>query len=116
MVRRRRTFGIGFKRQLVEDIMGGLTTCAEASRKHEISTSVIEKWQSRYREGTLVERSPEDENRLQKENELLKAKVGELTMEIDILKKFNDYVRRRRKEDTLVVTAKNLEASRRGAK
>ena len=50
------------------------------------------------------------------ENERLKAKIGELTMQIDLLKKLEAFARQMRKEDTSVITAKNLAQFQGGAK
>jgi cell division protein FtsB len=52
---------------------------------------------------------------LEKENEKLKAKIGELVMEIDLLKKFQKYMEKQKKLDTSVITAKNLDQFQKGA-
>ena len=112
----RRKFEVGFKRQVVEEIESGLITAAEAARRYDISQGVIDRWKEKYREGTLTGKPSTEENMLRAENERLKAKVGELTMQIDLLKKMEDYARRKRSENTSVITAKNLAIFRGGAK
>src|SRR5690606_38351470 len=52
---------------------------------------------------------------LEKENEKLKAKVGELTLQIDVLRKIDDWKRRQRNVDSAVITASNLDQFRRPA-
>lgn len=116
MGRTRRKFTIGFKQQVVEEIESGLVTKAQAARKYEVSVGVIDRWIWRWREGKLVERPTTEEKALQAENEKLKAKIGELTMQIDLLKKLEAYARQRRKEDTSVITLRNLAVFQGGAK
>lgn len=114
--RERRRFMVGFKQQVVEEIEHGLVTTAQAARKYEISASVIDRWRWKYQDGQLVERPSTEEKALRAENEKLKAKIGELTMQIDLLKKLDAYAQRRRKESTSVITAKNLAQFQGGAK
>lgn len=116
MVSARRKFEIGFKRQVVEEIEAGLVIPAEAARKHGLSQGVIDRWRAKYRAGTLVEKPSTEEKALRAENERLKAKVGELTMQIDLLKKMEAYARQQKSVNTSVITAKNLAVYRGGAK
>ncbi len=108
MGRNRRSFTIGFKQQVVAEVKSGQITLSGASRKYEISYGTVERWVHRFDEGKLVGLPSSDETALKAENERLKAKVGELTMEVDLLKKFNSWVQQRRKENTSVITEKNL--------
>jgi hypothetical protein len=48
--------------------------------------------------------------------EKLQAKIGELTMTIDLLKKLDESIRQQRKEDGCVITSKNLAQFQRHAK
>lgn len=112
----RRKFTIGFKQQVVEEIESGLLTRTAAARKYEISGSLVDRWIMKAREGSLNEKPSSVEMALRAENEKLKAKVGELTMLVDVLKKMEDYGRQRRNELSSVVTAKNLAVYRGGAK
>lgn len=116
MGKTRRKFEIGFKRQVVEEIESGLITKYGAARKYDISAGVIERWREKYEAGILTGKPTSEEKALKAENERLKAKVGELIMQIDILKKMEDYARQRRKEDTCVITGKNLGEFQGGAK
>ena len=116
MGKTRRKFEVGFKRQVVEEIESGLITTHGAARKYEISDGVIEHWKVKYHAGTLTDKPSNEEKMLKAENERLKAKVGELIMHIDVLKKMEDYARQKKKEDTCVITAKNLAQFQGGAK
>ena len=116
MGKTRRKFEVGFKRQVVEEVESGLITKHGAARKYEISDGVIERWMSKYHAGTLTDKPSNEEKALKAENERSKAKVGELIMQIDILKKMEDYARQKRREDTCVITGKNLAEFQGGAK
>lgn len=116
MGKTRRKFTTGFKQQVVQEIESGLVTKAQAARKYEISVGVIERWIWKSRDGSLVEKPSTEEKALKVENERLKAKVGELTMTVDLLKKMEAFAQERRKETSSVVTAKTLGLLRGGAK
>lgn len=112
----RRKYELGFKRQVVEAIESGLIRAAEAARKYDVSASLIERWRTKYREGTLVDRPTTEELSLKGENERLKGKVAELTMENDLLKKLTDSERRQRSERSSIVTGRSLAVCAGGAK
>ncbi|HLB59573.1 MAG TPA: transposase [Bdellovibrionota bacterium] len=116
MGRNRRKFAIGFKQQVVDEVESGLMTKYEAARKYEISASVIDRWTLKAQAGALIEKPTSEEKALRAENEKLKAKVGELTMLIDVLKKMEAFGRERRKETLSVVTRQNLAQLQGGAK
>lgn len=82
----RRTYEVGFKRHVVEEVELGLLRPAEAARKYDVSPSLIECWREKYREGTLVDRPTSEELSLRAENERLKIKVAEQALENDLLK------------------------------
>lgn len=110
----RRKFQVEFKQQLVQQIESGVLTQSQAAREYQISASVISKWRLQFQRGVLVERPSTRERLLEAENEKLKAKVGDLTMKIDLLKKMEDYARRQRSADSSVITGRNLVQFRKG--
>lgn len=112
----RRSFTIGFKEQLVSEIKGGAETISSASRKYEVGYVTILGWVKRFDEGKLSGKGNTETLALKAENERLKTKVGELTMEIDLLKKFRSWIQQRRNADTSVITARNLAQYVGGAK
>ena len=116
MGKNRRKFTVGFKQQVVQEIESGLVTKAQAARKYEVSAGVIDRWIWKDRDGSLVEKPSTDEKAVRAENERLKAKIGDLTMQIDLLKKLGAYAQQRRKENTSVITARNLAQFRGGSK
>jgi transposase-like protein len=116
MGKTRRKFATGFKQQVVQEVEAGLVTKAQVARKYEVAAGVIDRWIWKYREGTLTERPSSEEKVLKAENERLKAKIGELTMQIDLLKKLEAYAQQRKKENTSVITLRNLAVFQGGAK
>jgi len=53
---------------------------------------------------------------MEAENEKLRAKVGELVMQMDYLKKWQAWVQQRKNADTSIITAKNWDQFRKPAK
>jgi len=74
---------------LVVEILRGETSVAEAARQHALTVAEIEEWRERFLTSAVngLRSKPFDDEAL-KEAEIrrLKQKVGELVMDIDILK------------------------------
>ncbi len=51
MSKKYKSYDIGFKQQIVQEIESGVITQAEAGRVHGIASSVISKWIQKSREG-----------------------------------------------------------------
>jgi len=84
-MRKQRTFSPEFKRQIVEELLSGVSTPAQICRRHEISSGLLYYWKKQYgqtdpgshskREAALQERVQQLEQMLGKaylENEFLK--------------------------------------------
>ena len=112
----RRKFEAEFKRQLVAQIEAGQITLREAAREHQLSRSLVEYWREQYRNNGLVDRPSSRERQLEAENEKLKAKIGDLVMQMDHIKKLQTWVQRKKSADTSVITAKNWDQFRKPAK
>jgi transposase-like protein len=112
----RRKYDVEFKRQLILQIESGQLTAGQAAREHQRSRQVIHYWRSQYRNNGLVDRPSNRERELEAENEKLKAKIGDLVMEMDHLKKWRAWVQRQKSVDTSVITAKNWDQFRKPAK
>jgi len=112
----RRKFEVEFKRQLIAAIEAGSLTASQAAREHQISRQLIYYWRDQYRNNTLVDQSSPRERQLEADNEKLKAKIGDLVMQIDHIKKLQVWVQQQKNADTSVITAKNLDRFRRPAK
>lgn len=112
----RRKFEVEFKRRLVEQVVSGQITLSAAARQYQVSPSVIQRWRTQYEANQLVDRPSSHERALEAENERLKAKVGDLVMQLDHLKKMQSCMERNRNADTAVITGKNWGRYRKGAK
>ena len=74
---------------LVLDILRGDTSVAEAVRKHALTVAEIEDWKQRFLSGAenaLRSRPLDDEAQKDREIKRLHQKVGELVMDLDIVK------------------------------
>ena len=73
---------------LVISLLKGETTGAEAARRHRLKVVEVEEWRERFplgAENALRARPKEDDALRQEQINRLKRKVGELTMDLDIL-------------------------------
>lgn len=111
-----RHFDDEFKRSLIAQIDGGALTKGQAAREHHISASLIDRWQKQIHEGSLRSRPSAREKQLERELEIYKKKVGEQSIQIDLLKKFLDSSASMRRSNGCVVTGKSAAPSGKGAK
>ncbi len=114
----RRKFEGEFKQQLIEQVETGQITVAQAAREYQVSRSLIDRWRKQYHNqtGALADQPSPRERRLEAENEKLKAKVGDLVMQIEHLKKPQTWVQRRKDASSSAITAGNLGQFRKRAK
>ena len=104
----RRKFDISFKVQVCQRIEAGVQTVAEICRENQIQRTVVEGWLQRYVSGTLTGKASDRQNELERENERLKTKIGELTMTIDLLKKVELWKKRQINVASSIITSSNL--------
>jgi transposase-like protein len=74
---------------LVLSLLKGETTAAEAARRHRLKVAEVEDWRDRFllgAENALRARPKEDEALREAELNRFKRKVGELTIDLDILR------------------------------
>jgi transposase-like protein len=108
MGKQRRKFETGFKQQIVGEVESGLLSVSAASRKYQISGSVIDRWREQARQGGLQTAASVREKSLERENRELKEKLAELYLENSQLKKLGDWLRRHKSVSTSVITAQSL--------
>lgn len=116
MGRIKRRFDAQFKNRICESIRGGLLSINEACRDYQLGRTTVDRWLAAFDNGGLADRPNSREKELERENERLKAKVGELTMQVDILKKIEDWKRREKSVASSIITEKNLARFQRPAK
>lgn len=90
MKKSRRKFTAAFKAEVAIEAIKERMTLAELSRKYEVHPNIISKWKQEFleRSSEIFETSPPDEN-IEKEKDRLYAKIGQLEMERDWLKKIS---------------------------
>jgi transposase-like protein len=82
------------KAALVIDILQGRTTAAEAALRHSLTLAEVDQWRDDFiTQGTEALRShPRDlAQQFEAREKTLLAKVGELTLHVDLLKKAHRY-------------------------
>lgn len=82
----KRTFTNEFKRQTVEELLSGINTRAQISRKYNLSGGLIAHWKEQYEQGKLGN-EPTQEAALKERIKELEGMIGRLAMDNDILKK-----------------------------
>lgn len=103
----RRRFDAEFKREICEAVIAG-QSINELCQDHQLHKGVVERWVEKFQQGEALGRPSAREKALERENEKLKAKIGDLVVQIDLLKKFQQTLRQRRNVDSSVITGKNL--------
>lgn len=116
MGKQRRKFETGFKQQIIQEVESGLLSVSAASRKHQISGSVIDRWRRQAKQGGVEAAPSVREKLLERENRELKERLAELYLEVDHLKKLGDWLRRHKGVSTSVITAQNLARLPKGSK
>lgn len=100
---KKRKFSVEFKRQVVEEIQTGMKTPAQVIREYEVGSSTIQRWRNQYEHGKL-DNEPTYRGALENKISELERKIGQQTMEIELLKKAKDYYRRRASEKSSAIT------------
>jgi len=89
-MRNQRTFGLEFKRQLIEELLSGESGPAQLCRRHNITSSLLYHWKKQYSRGKF-NNEPTEEGALRDRIEKLERLVGRLTLENELLKKGLQY-------------------------
>ena len=86
---RYRTHTVEFKRQLAEEHLGGGASLNELARRHDLSRERLRIWVRKYEAGEFAGGGPTTADRRAYEAKIagLERKVGQLTMELDLLKR-----------------------------
>ena len=115
MGKQRRKFEVGFKQQIVNEVVLGALSLSAAARKYEISPSVIARWCEKSAHGALqAGLGPREGARAREPRSQGKARRALSTGAS--AKKMEDYARRQKNADSCVITAQNSAALQRGAK
>jgi transposase-like protein len=111
-----RQFTEEFKRSLIDHIDSGGISKAAAARENNISPTLIDRWQKQIHEGRMQSRPTNRERQLERELDHYKKKVGELTIQNELLKKLNETCASMRRSNGYVVTGRTTDRSGKDAK
>ena len=86
---RYRTYSIEFKRQVAEEHLSGGASLNQLARRHDISRELLRSWVKKYEAGEFAGDGPIRPDRRAYEAKIagLERKVGQLTMELDLLER-----------------------------
>jgi len=85
-MRNQRTFSPEFKRQVVEELLSGISTVAQLCRRHHLSSSLVYHWKRQYAKGTY-DNEPTQEAALEERVRQLEQMLGKVILENEFLKK-----------------------------
>jgi transposase-like protein len=108
MKKKYRHYPLEYKQQVIQEIESGQRTQAAVCREEQLSSTMIDRWRRQAKDGQLRDHSTARERQLERELERYKKKVGELSMENDLLKKIEEYSVHMRKSNGYVVTGRNM--------
>jgi len=110
----RRSFDLSFKIRVCEAIENSQKTVMQICQQYQLQRPVVEGWLRKHISGELLAKSKAltREQELERELEKAKAKIGELTMLIDGIKKVENLERQARNEASLIHTPQNTGQSR----
>lgn len=118
-MKKNRSYGMELKKALADAVLSGARGVTELAREHGIHPSLIHKWARQFREGGLhgstFTSSDRERQRLERELARSQAKIGELLLENDLLKKFLKERASMRSVNGSVVSGRKGEGSEGGA-
>lgn len=113
------------RRLIAQQVSSGEMTYREASEKYQISSGAVGACVKEFKGGgikttnpprwTEEEKSPR-EKALEIENKILKAELGEMYLQMKLLKKVEDYKQWLKSEASSVITSENLEQLKKDVK
>ena len=80
----RRRFSAAFKRQVVEELLAGVSSQAQVCRRYELCPTVVRTWKQKYSKGQLADPEQAGQGQQQRLQELERL-VGQLTLENALL-------------------------------
>jgi transposase-like protein len=107
----KRKFDVKFKEQVCQAIENGTTTVLEVCQEYQLQRVLVEGWLAKYVSGELEDNTLSRLRQIEKENERLRAKVGELTMTVDILKKAEAWKKQQKNGNSWTITSQSFARS-----
>ena len=115
MGNKKRKYSQEFKEEIIQKALSGERILA-LGKEYHISPGLINRWKRQYLDGELINNNTDQEvKKLQTQVGKLEQMIGKLTMENYILKKEKEYIRKRKKEGSSIITASYLNQSKKVA-
>jgi transposase len=101
---RHRRHSTEFKLRIVQAYLNGEGSIKGIARQHDISHNLLRIWLEKFRRGELTEEGDRKERIREYEVKVaaLERKVGQLTMEIDLLKKLQQGTRKKKEKPSVI--------------
>ncbi|OGP80172.1 MAG: hypothetical protein A2Z26_04375 [Deltaproteobacteria bacterium RBG_16_66_15] len=101
---RHRRHSTEFKLRIVQAYLNGEGSIKGIARQHDISHNLLRIWLEKFRRGELTEEGDRKERIREYEVKVaaLERKVGQLTMEIDLLKKLPQGTRKKKEKPSII--------------
>jgi transposase len=115
---RYRSHSLEFKRRIAQEFLEGRAGMHELARRHNLSRNLIRLWIQKFEAGELSDDLADAERIAEYEGKIaeLERKVGQLTMEVDFLKKAKQLGRQASGGSSSVVSGPTASPSREDAK
>jgi len=91
------------KEKIVQSLLSG-ETALKLGKEHNISPGLINRWKRQYLKGELDSNNNQEIKNLQAQIAKLEQMIGKLTMENYLLKKEQEYLIQKKKEDSFIIT------------
>lgn len=116
-MRKQRSFSPDFKRQVIEELLSGVSTPAQLARRHDISSGLLYHWKKQYARGGFGNEASK-EAALEERVRQLEQMLGKAYLENEFLKKAlqRTFELSRRNGSSLPTTETCSRASKGGAK
>ncbi|GAJ09905.1 unnamed protein product [marine sediment metagenome] len=111
---KRRKYSKEQKKEIVQRALSG-ESILKLGKEHNISPDLISRWKRQYLDGELSGNTNQEVKKLQTQLAKLEQMIGKLTMENYILKKEKEYIQKRKKEDSSIITAFYLNQKKKAA-
>jgi transposase-like protein len=103
------------KEEIVQRALSGEKILA-LGKEYNLSPGLINRWKRQYLDGELINNNTDQEvKKLQTQVAKLEQMIGKLTMENYILKKEKEYIRKRKKEGSSIITGSYLNQKKKAA-
>jgi transposase-like protein len=102
------------KEKIVQRVISGERVLA-VGRENNISPGLINRWKRQYLDGELSNNNDQEVKKLETQVAKLEQMIGKLAMENFILKKEKEYIRKRKKEGSSIITGPYLNRKKKAA-